>query len=128
MNKRIERCTMAAAMAVGSMAFAGILSTVQAGLPPVQRQGAVEYFYPTPTGKMLLKGYRPLGFDLGRPTLRGHTFLSIWCAAPAFAGGADRSCASRACRRPRRRCSRARASRTRHYPRRRRLRRRPPTV
>jgi len=43
MNKRIERCTMAAAMAVGSMAFAGILSTVQAGLPPVQRQGAVEY-------------------------------------------------------------------------------------
>ena len=35
-----------------------------------QRQGAVEYFYPTPTGKMLLKGYRPLGFDLGKPTLR----------------------------------------------------------
>lgn len=43
MNKRIERCTMAAAMALGSMAFAGILSTAQAGLPPVQQQGSVQY-------------------------------------------------------------------------------------
>lgn len=43
MNKRIERCTMAAAMALGSMAFAGILSTAQAGMPPVQQQGSVQY-------------------------------------------------------------------------------------
>jgi hypothetical protein len=43
MNKRIERCTMAATMALGSMAFAGILSTAQAGLPPVQQQGSVQY-------------------------------------------------------------------------------------
>lgn len=43
MNKRIERCTMAAAMALGSMAFAGILSTAQAGLPPVQQQGSLQY-------------------------------------------------------------------------------------
>lgn len=43
MNKRIERCTMAAAMALGSMAFAGILSTAQAGLPSVQQQGSVQY-------------------------------------------------------------------------------------
>lgn len=34
---------MAAAMALGSMAFAGILSTAQAGLPPVQQQGSVQY-------------------------------------------------------------------------------------
>ena len=38
MNKRIERCTMAAAMALGSMAIAGLLNTAQAGLPPVQHQ------------------------------------------------------------------------------------------
>lgn len=43
MNKRFERCTMAAAMAVGSMAIAGILSTAQAGMPPVKHQGSVEY-------------------------------------------------------------------------------------
>ncbi|SEI39919.1 carboxypeptidase-like regulatory domain-containing protein [Achromobacter sp. NFACC18-2] len=43
MNKRFERCTMAAAMAVGSMAIAGILSTAQAGTPPVKHQGSVEY-------------------------------------------------------------------------------------
>ncbi|KRC86155.1 hypothetical protein D3C87_707040 [compost metagenome] len=43
MNKRIERCTMATAMALGSMAIAGILSTAQAGMPPVQHQGPVEY-------------------------------------------------------------------------------------
>lgn len=43
MNKRIERCTMATAMALGSMAIAGILSTAQAGMPPVQHQGSVEY-------------------------------------------------------------------------------------
>ena len=30
MNKRIERCTMAAAMALGTLAFAGVLSTAQA--------------------------------------------------------------------------------------------------
>ena len=30
MNKRIERCTMAAAMALGSMAIAGLLNTAQA--------------------------------------------------------------------------------------------------
>ncbi|WP_313621850.1 carboxypeptidase-like regulatory domain-containing protein [Achromobacter sp.] len=43
MNKRIERCTMAAAMALGSMAIAGVLSTAQAGLPAVKHQGSVEY-------------------------------------------------------------------------------------
>ncbi|MDF2861527.1 carboxypeptidase-like regulatory domain-containing protein [Achromobacter mucicolens] len=43
MNKRFERCTMAAAMALGSMAIAGVLSTAQAGMPPVQHQGTVEY-------------------------------------------------------------------------------------
>lgn len=43
MNKRIERCTMAAAMALGSMAFAGVLSTAQAGMPPMQQQGSVQY-------------------------------------------------------------------------------------
>ena len=43
MNKRIERCTMAAAMALGSMAIAGLLNTAQAGLPPVQHQGSVQY-------------------------------------------------------------------------------------
>ncbi|CAB5513411.1 hypothetical protein LMG26857_02691 [Achromobacter anxifer] len=43
MNKRIERCTMAAAMALGSMAFAGIMSTAVAGMPPVQHQGSVQY-------------------------------------------------------------------------------------
>lgn len=43
MNKRIERCTMAAAMALGSMAIAGVLSTAQAGMPAVQHQGSVEY-------------------------------------------------------------------------------------
>ena len=43
MNKSFERCTMAAAMAVGSMAIAGILSTAQAGMPPVKHQGSVEY-------------------------------------------------------------------------------------
>ncbi|QVQ27900.1 carboxypeptidase-like regulatory domain-containing protein [Achromobacter deleyi] len=43
MNKRIERCTMATAMALGSMAIAGILSTAQAGMPPVQHQGSVEF-------------------------------------------------------------------------------------
>ena len=43
MNKRIERCTMAAAMALGNMAIAGLLNTAQAGLPPVQHQGSVQY-------------------------------------------------------------------------------------
>ncbi|CUI37548.1 carboxypeptidase-like regulatory domain-containing protein [Achromobacter xylosoxidans] len=43
MNKRIERCTMAAAMALGTLAFAGVLSTAQAALPPVQQQGSVQY-------------------------------------------------------------------------------------
>ncbi|MGE8677908.1 MAG: carboxypeptidase regulatory-like domain-containing protein [Achromobacter marplatensis] len=43
MNKRIERCTLAAMMAVGSMAIAGVLSTAQAALPPVKHQGSVQY-------------------------------------------------------------------------------------
>ena len=43
MKKRFERCTMAAAVALGSMAIAGVLSTAQAGMPPVQHQGAIEY-------------------------------------------------------------------------------------
>lgn len=43
MKKRIERCTMAAAMAVGTMAFAGVLSTAYAELPPVQQQGSVQF-------------------------------------------------------------------------------------
>lgn len=43
MNKQIERCTQAAAMALVGMALAGIVSTARAELPPVQRQGAVEY-------------------------------------------------------------------------------------
>ncbi|MBB1594128.1 carboxypeptidase regulatory-like domain-containing protein [Achromobacter sp. UMC46] len=43
MNKRIERCTLAAMMAVGSMALAGVLSTAQAALPPVKHQGTVQY-------------------------------------------------------------------------------------
>lgn len=33
MNKRFERCTLAAMMAVGSMAIAGVLSTARAALP-----------------------------------------------------------------------------------------------
>lgn len=43
MNKRIERCTLAAMMAVGSIALAGVLSTAQAALPPVKHQGTVQY-------------------------------------------------------------------------------------
>ena len=43
MNKRIERCTLAAAMAVGTMALAGFLTAAQAALPAVQHQGSVEY-------------------------------------------------------------------------------------
>ena len=43
MNKRIERCTMSAMMALGSMAIAGVLSTAQAALPAVQHQGSVQY-------------------------------------------------------------------------------------
>ncbi|MEN4922914.1 carboxypeptidase-like regulatory domain-containing protein [Achromobacter spanius] len=43
MKKRIERCTMAAAMTLGSMAIAGVLSTAQAELPPVKQQGSIEY-------------------------------------------------------------------------------------
>lgn len=43
MNKRIERCTLAAMMAVGSIALAGVLSTAQAAMPPVKHQGSVEY-------------------------------------------------------------------------------------
>ncbi|PPA75771.1 carboxypeptidase regulatory-like domain-containing protein [Achromobacter spanius] len=43
MNKRIERCTMSAMMALGSMAIAGVLSTAQAALPAVQQQGSVQY-------------------------------------------------------------------------------------
>ncbi|MGE8589530.1 MAG: carboxypeptidase regulatory-like domain-containing protein [Alcaligenes sp.] len=43
MNKRIERCTLSAMMALGSMAIAGVLSTVQAALPPVKHQGSVQY-------------------------------------------------------------------------------------
>lgn len=43
MNKRIERCTVAAVMALGSLAFAGILTTAQAALPAVKHQGTVQY-------------------------------------------------------------------------------------
>lgn len=43
MNKRIERCTMAAAMALGTLAFAGCLTTAQAAMPAVQHQGSVQY-------------------------------------------------------------------------------------
>ncbi len=43
MNKRIERCTLAAMMAVGSMAIAGVLSTAQAACRPFKHQGAVQY-------------------------------------------------------------------------------------
>ena len=43
MNKRIERCTLSAMMALGSMAIAGVLSTAQAALPPVKHQGSVQY-------------------------------------------------------------------------------------
>ena len=43
MNKRIERATLAAAMALGTLAFAGVLSTAQAALPPVKHQGSVQY-------------------------------------------------------------------------------------
>ena len=39
MNKRIERCTVAAVMALGSLAVAGILTTAQAALPAVKHQG-----------------------------------------------------------------------------------------
>ena len=40
MNKRIERCTVAAVMALGSLAVAGILTTAQAALPAVKHQGS----------------------------------------------------------------------------------------
>lgn len=43
MNKRIERCTLAAAMAVGTLALAGFLTAAQAALPAVQHQGSVQY-------------------------------------------------------------------------------------
>jgi hypothetical protein len=43
MNKRIERCTVAAVMALGSLAVAGILTTAQAALPAVKQQGSVQY-------------------------------------------------------------------------------------
>ncbi len=43
MNKRIERCTMAAVMALGTLAVAGVLSTAQAALPAVKHQGSVQY-------------------------------------------------------------------------------------
>lgn len=43
MNKRIERCTLAAAMAVGTLALAGFLNAAQAALPAVQHQGSVQY-------------------------------------------------------------------------------------
>lgn len=43
MNKRFERSTLAALMAVGSLALAGVLSTAQAALPPVKHQGSVQY-------------------------------------------------------------------------------------
>ena len=43
MNKRLERCTLAALMAVGSLAIAGVLSTAQAAMPPVKHQGSVQY-------------------------------------------------------------------------------------
>ena len=43
MNKRIERCTVAAVMALGSLAVAGILTTAQAALPAVKHQGSVQY-------------------------------------------------------------------------------------
>lgn len=43
MNKRIERCTVAAVMALGSLAVAGILTTAQAALPAVKHQGTVQY-------------------------------------------------------------------------------------
>lgn len=43
MNKRIERCTVAAVMALGSLVVAGILTTAQAALPAVKHQGSVQY-------------------------------------------------------------------------------------
>ncbi|MGE8632586.1 MAG: carboxypeptidase regulatory-like domain-containing protein [Achromobacter piechaudii] len=43
MNTRIERCKISAMMALGGIALAGVLSTAQAALPPVQHQGAVQY-------------------------------------------------------------------------------------
>ena len=43
MNKRTERCTVAAVMALGSLAVAGILTTAQAALPAVKHQGSVQY-------------------------------------------------------------------------------------
>jgi len=43
MNRRFERCTIAAAMTLGTFALAGVLSTAQAAMPPVQHQGAIEY-------------------------------------------------------------------------------------